>query len=162
MASVRYTIRALAFEGNSPDAVLEKCGRQLDLGDQFATVVVGVVDMAQRELTLANAGHPNPLILVGDSAEFLTSEPGLPIGISKGSTYRPLTIEIPPQAMLIAYTDGLVERRGECIDVGMQRLRDSAIANQGDIEQIVSKVLTELTSNGPADDVAILGVQWEH
>jgi GAF domain-containing protein/anti-sigma regulatory factor (Ser/Thr protein kinase) len=163
MASVRYTIRTLAFEGNSPDDVLRKCGMQLDIGEEgrFATVLVGVIDMASRELTMANAGHLNPILITGSDGEFLHCEPGLPIGVRKGATYRSVTVGLPSHGTLLAFTDGLVERRGEIIDVGMSRVLKSAITHQGDIDALVSAVLHEMTPDGPSDDIAILGVQWQ-
>src|SRR5438874_8327513 len=40
--------------------------------------------------------------------------------------YREATVSVPSKAVVVAFTDGLVERRGEVIDVGLARLRDLA------------------------------------
>ena len=63
MASLRYSIRAFASQGDMPAAVLTKLTRLLDLGHDrhFATVLCAVVDIAGRTITIANAGHPNPI-----------------------------------------------------------------------------------------------------
>lgn len=163
MASVRYTVRALAFEGNEPASVLEKCGTQLDLSEtgRFVTVLVGRIDLTSRELILASAGHLSPLLLTDDGAEFLSITPGLPIGVVAGTTYSSVRLPIRSRSTLVAFTDGLVERRGESLDVGLERLRTFAVARRGDVDSLVSGLLDDLTAGEPSDDVAILGIQWE-
>ena len=71
MAQLRYTVRAYLLEGHRPGAVLEMCSRQLDIADDghFATILVGIGDLSSREITLANAGHMNPLLLSGRSRD---------------------------------------------------------------------------------------------
>jgi hypothetical protein len=57
------------------------------------------------------------------------------------------------------YTDGLVERRDEDIDQGLQRLVAVAAALDGPVEALVSALLTAMTSDAPGDDVAILALR---
>ena len=68
MAALRFTIRGYALEGFSPTAILEKCSGQLHLltDGHFATVLVGVGNARTRSITLANAGHFNPLLIDGE------------------------------------------------------------------------------------------------
>ena len=82
MAALRFTIRALVVEGNSPAEVLEKCSTQVMplIGGHIATVLIGIADIATREVTLANAGHLNPLLITPDAAEFVTTKVGVPVG----------------------------------------------------------------------------------
>ena len=72
-----------------------------------------------------------------------------------------VTIEVPEKAMLLAFTDGLVERRGESIDVGLARLRDVLAHEDGTVEEIVDTAASRLIPAGSDDDVVIVGVRWK-
>ncbi|MGH9079496.1 MAG: PP2C family protein-serine/threonine phosphatase [Acidimicrobiales bacterium] len=111
MAALRFTIRALVLEGNPPAAVLEKCSKQAEaiIGDHYATVLVGLGDLDRHEVTLANAGHLNPLLLIDDSAEFVETDVGRPLGMAGDDDYRAVTVSTPPKSTMIAFTDGLAQ-----------------------------------------------------
>ena len=70
MASLRYATRAYVAQGDNPATVLAKLGRLLDFGNehQFATVMLGAIDGAYRQLTMASAGHFSPLLVTGTEA----------------------------------------------------------------------------------------------
>jgi hypothetical protein len=69
-------------------------------------------------------------------------------------------MDVAPKARLIAFTDGLVERRAEVLDVGLARLRDFALVGTLPLEDFLVSLETELTSEDHHDDTAIVGVQW--
>jgi serine phosphatase RsbU (regulator of sigma subunit) len=122
MAALRYTIRTLAKLGVAPDEILERAAQELDVvtDDHFATVLVGMVDMRMEELTLASAGHPPPLLLDEGRARFLNLAPGVPLGVA-GPRPEPITIHFSPGSTLVVFTDGLIDRRGQSLDEGLQR-----------------------------------------
>jgi serine phosphatase RsbU (regulator of sigma subunit) len=161
MARLRFTIRAYLLEGHPPDRVLAMCSEQIDISvdDHFSTVLVGIGDRATRRLTLANAGHLNPLIMTGTEARFATTAVGLPLGITPGS-YEPTTVVLRPGATFLAFTDGLVERRGESLDDGLARLVGVATRPEPTLEALVSTVLAQLTEDGSEDDIAVLAFRW--
>ena len=70
MAGLRYTIRAYAAIGYSPDRILEMASKEINIESDghFATVLVGLVDNDRRQITLANAGHLPPLLLLAKRA----------------------------------------------------------------------------------------------
>jgi Stage II sporulation protein E (SpoIIE) len=74
--------------------------------------------------------------------------------------YHETTVSAPSHATLVAFTDGLIERRGEMLGVGLTRLRDTATAQPGTLEGLMEKLVRELASGG-RDDTAILGVRWQ-
>lgn len=162
MATLRYTIRAFASLGYDPAEVLAMAGRDIHLSTDrhFATVLVGLVDTNSSELTVANAGHLPILMLHNGAAEYVATPVGVPLGVD-GYSYRSLTVPIPEDATLIAYTDGLVERRAEPIDEGLTRLREAALAGTGSIDALLTSVTDRLLAghNGE-DDTAILGIRW--
>ncbi len=162
MASLRFAIRGFVSEGHSPAKVLDRLTGLLSLrtDHHFATVLCGVADVARHEITIANAGHLPPLLTNQQRAEFVQTLRGPPIGISPCTPpYETVTITVPSGATLLAYTDGLVERRRESLDVGLQRLYDSASA-AGSLEGLLDTIVTDLTHGGSDDDTAVLGVRW--
>ena len=63
---------------------------------------------------------------------------------------------------MLAYTDGLVERRGEHLDVGLARLKDASLDQDGSLEDLLTRILTRTIPTGSADDTAILGLRWQN
>src|SRR5580765_229800 len=123
MASLRFSIRAFASQGDSPSAILAKLTRLVDLDQDghFATVLCAIVNVTARTMTVANAGHPHALLAVGDQVSCIEGPVGVPIGVMGSPVYESVTVQIPPRATILAFTDGLFERRGETIDVGLER-----------------------------------------
>ena len=163
MAALRFTIRTYVLEVYSPATILEKCSKQLHLVDDehFATVLVGLGDVDRHEITLANAGHLNPLVVDSEGSHFVATEVGVPLGVSAG-TYESITVELRPGSTLIAFTDGLVERRDESLDAGLKRLEDASRGDDRPLDDLLSKLLAELTDETTDDDIAMLGLRWEN
>ena len=163
MAGLRYTIRAYASLGFGPAEILNMAARELDIESDkhFATVLVGVVNSERRELTMASAGHFEALVVHDGRGEYVSLPIGVPLGVA-AEPYSARTVEIEPHSTLIAYTDGLIERRGEAIDVGLDRLRIAALGGGNSVDALLSTIVAEvLAGRGSDDDTAILGVRWE-
>ena len=162
MASLHYASRAYALEGHPPTVILDQLTRTMDLAKDghFATVLCGLVDVGTHEVTLANAGHLPPLVCGGGRASLVPAKPGSPIGIPGLAPFEPATVITAAGGTLIAYTDGLVERRGETLDVGMKRLQDVVTRDNSSLEDLLSSIVTELTGDSPTDDIALIGLRW--
>ena len=162
MASLHYASRAYALEGHPPTVILDQLTRTMDLAKDghFATVLCGLVDVGTHQVTLANAGHLPPLVCGGGRASLVPAKPGSPIGIPGLAPFEPATVITAAGGTLIAYTDGLVERRGETLDVGMQRLQDVVTRDNSSLEDLLSSIVTELTGDSPTDDIALIGLRW--
>jgi len=161
MARLRFYVQAYLLEGHEPAAVLEMCSREFDItvDGHFSTVLVGIGDLAQRELTLANAGHLSPLILDDGRSSYVVMPVGLPLGVRPGP-YASVSLHLEPGATFLAFTDGLVERRAENLDVGLERLSLAADAASADLEDMLSGILAELVPDGSPDDIAVLAFRW--
>jgi serine phosphatase RsbU (regulator of sigma subunit) len=164
MAELRYAIRAYAAQGDPPAAILTKISRLIDVGrgGEFATVLCGTIDVPARRVVLANAGHPDLLVIAANEAWYAASSIGAPVGVAGGRPYAEVTVTVPPNATLLAYTDGLIERRGEQLDVGLERLRNAALHHRGSIEDLLANVLARTRQTEAADDTAILGLRWDN
>ena len=103
-----------------------------------------------------------PLLLAGERAEFVQVHTGVPIGTGRDSDYDEATVSVPPKATLVAFTDGLVERRGEVLDVGLARLRDLATRQQLALQDLLAMLARDLASDDSQVDTAIVGIQWQN
>lgn len=167
MASLHYAIRAYVAEDDDPETVLAKLRALVKNGDgRFATVLYATVDVDRQRLTLASAGHFAPLLVDENGARFVDVPISPPVGVPSGDRPASQTIGVGNRATVIAFTDGLVERRDEIIDLGMNRLRSAVLrASDGGqsrtMDDVLNEVLMELTPSGSEDDIAILGVRWQ-
>jgi serine phosphatase RsbU (regulator of sigma subunit) len=162
MARLRFTLRAYLLEGHPPDRALEMCNRQIDItGDgHFATVMVGIGNIDTRELTIANAGHLSPLVLTDSAAGFISTKVGVPLGVDTSSHYELTTHVMPPRSTFVAFTDGLVERRGEDLDRGLDRLAAAAAVRGASLDESLTGILSAMNHDGSEDDIAILAFRW--
>ncbi len=164
MASLRFAIRGFVSEGHSPSTVLASTAKLLDLriDRHFATVLCGCADLGTGQLTFASAGHLLPLLVTQDGASVLDGLVGPPIGIARGTEYPTMTIQLPRAGMLVLFTDGLVERRGEDLDQGMARLLRavSADGNGHGVGERLDQLLESLLPDRASDDTAVVGVRW--
>jgi serine phosphatase RsbU (regulator of sigma subunit) len=162
MASLRHATLAYAADDPRPAAVLGKLSDFVNRTPHtyFATVICALIDAPAHVLTLASAGHLPPLLIGGGEGDFIDLDVGVPIGVVRTAPYVETRVEVPRQATMIAYTDGLVERRGELLDIGLQRLASVATEQQLSLEDLLTKLPRELASDDHHDDTAILGIQW--
>jgi len=161
MASLRFAIRAYAVQGDRPGTILTKLSDLLSVRSDghFATVLCATIDLRDGTMTCANAGHPEPLLIASD-AQFVATHIGLPVGVERGSMYEERESLLPAIGTLLFYTDGLIERRGESLSAGLDRLTGVARCATGSLEKVLSTVLEQTIPNGSADDTALLGVRW--
>ena len=129
------------------------------LAAALATTVCALVDVEAHTLTVSSAGHLPPLLIGDGTGTFIQGEEGVPIDVNTAATYASTAVSTPPAATLLAFTDGLVERRGESIDAGLERLQHAAITNHSDLEGLLSRLLEELRHDSD-DDTAIAGLRW--
>jgi serine phosphatase RsbU (regulator of sigma subunit) len=120
MARLQFYIEAYLFEGRTPGIVLEMCSSRVDITNDghFSTALIGIRDLDSHELTIANAGHPTPLIVAGEETRYIDTTIGPPLGVSTGA-YVETSMTLPAGSALFAFTDGLIEGRGEHLEVGL-------------------------------------------
>jgi len=160
MAEVRHAVRAYAVEGHPPGAVLELVNRFMRtvLPAESATLCLLTLEPDTGLVRLASAGHLPPLLQAGGEAHFLAPRGPL-LGINAP---RPPDLEfvLPPGGTLVLYTDGLIERRDEVIDVGLAALRRVAGDVDPDLEDFCDRLLLQLGAAGQADDdVAVVALR---
>ena len=117
--------------------------------DYFATVLCARIDVAGHRVIAACAGHLPPLVIDGDQATYVSLKVGVPIGAGEPSQYESTSFAVPPRATLLAYTDGLIERRGEVLDAGLERLRTAAAAPSPSLDDLVDRLVDEPCGGRP-------------
>ena len=163
MGQLRSGLRAYALHGMSPSRVLERLSgllRQLEPG-RTATLVYLVLDPHGGGLTVAAAGHPPPLIdPVGGEPRFLDLPASVPLGAVRHARYEEQELELEPGSALVLYTDGLIERAGEPLEAGLERLVTTVSRTYDDLEQMGDALVDELLPEGAGhDDAALLVAQ---
>ena len=132
MGQLRSTFHAYAFDHASPAEVLRRMLRLIPDG-AMATAVCLSFDPYTGDLRYASAGHLPPLTIDGATGEVAVHELGgaPPLGFAAPDSIRDVKVALAIGSSLIAYTDGLIERRTESIDVGIDRVARSLAAGGG-------------------------------
>ena len=162
MGQLRAVLRGYALEGHPPARVLALSHRFLARLDPelLATCCYLTLDTASGELTWASAGHPPAVVRAPDgTVRFLDGEPGPPLGTPVQATHPEGRTQLEAGSLLVLYTDGLVERRDEPIDAGLDRLAAALGAGPWAPEAGLDHLLAEVLGTAPNDDVALLGVR---
>ncbi|MET9618625.1 SpoIIE family protein phosphatase [Kitasatospora indigofera] len=162
MAQLRDALRGMAFTGAEPARLLERLNQMLcHLGGGFiATVVCGLLDPAARTLTWARAGHLPPLLARDGTARHLELLPGPVLGAVPDGVYRSTVLRLEPQDLVLLFTDGLIERRGEDLAFGLDRLaRAVEDYRVPGIDGCLDHVLRRLKAPNPRDDTCVVGLR---
>jgi anti-anti-sigma factor len=164
MGQLRSALAAALLDGCGPAAALTRLDRfaRRIAGARASTVACLVLDVGSGDLRWARAGHPPPLVMAGGDAEYLDGPSGRVLGA--GGTFTEAGTTLPAGAVLLLYTDGLIERRerrGEVIDDGLRRLRRAALAAASAApSRLIDEVLARtLHPAGPPDDVAVIAAR---
>lgn len=163
MACLRFAAHAYALEGHEPDAILTRLRKMLDFDRDgyFATVLCGSVDLGQHRLVLAAAGHPPAILRTSDNTAAISSAISPPIGVMlNGVTPRSTAVALPPASTLIAYTDGLIERRGQRLRDEVHKLERSVAQENGSLDGLLDSIVADFTAKTPDDDIALIGIKW--
>jgi serine phosphatase RsbU (regulator of sigma subunit)/anti-sigma regulatory factor (Ser/Thr protein kinase) len=159
MAQLRTAVRAYAFDGHPPSAVVGRLNRLTNhlSAATMTTLAYVVLDPAAHTATVVSAGHLPPLVVGPEGqASYLPVESDVALGVTRGARYREQTFELAEGSSLALFTDGAVEVRGEPLDAGLERLRRIAEA-PGSVEELCSRLAGgALHDDEPTDDVAVL------
>ncbi|QYC40973.1 Phosphoserine phosphatase RsbP [Nonomuraea coxensis DSM 45129] len=165
MSQLRNMLRALAMDRREPPGdILSRLDTAMEslAGEVTATCVVARVEPAGRghRLDYAVAGHPPPLLVEpGGRGRFLEEGVSPLLGALPGERRASREEPLPPGGTLLLYTDGLVERAGEHLDRGLERLRLAAerFADRP-VDSFCDALLSELPTTG-LDDIAVMALR---
>ena len=161
MGRIRSTMRAYTLLELPPEEVLTLTSRKFAHFEPevLATAICAVSDPPYREFRIAGAGHPPPILASPDGrSRILDMSAGVPLGCTPAAIQEPTTVALDEGAVLLLYTDGLIERRNENLEVGLERLREF-------VEPVHPEVVCVTVIQGmfglssPPDDVGMLAIR---
>jgi serine phosphatase RsbU (regulator of sigma subunit) len=170
MGQVRGLLRGIAYTtGDAPSAVLTRLDRAIS-GLSIDATVTAVVARVEPEhqgngttrIRWSNAGHPPPIIVAadGDVVTLAAESADLLLGWDPKTARAEFEVELDRGAVLLLYTDGLIERRGEDIDDGLDRLRTTLSGLKGQpLDAMCDELLVRMRPEDPDDDVALIAVR---
>jgi len=160
MGQLRSAARALLLQDGRPARVLESLDRFAALlpGARCTTVFCAVVDPERGEVVYASAGHLPAMVAEADGhSRLLDQALFVPLGVLPSARREETTAVLPAGATLLLYTDGLVERRGESLDVGLRRAAAALVAHrESPLEEVADRLARDLVGEEPDDDIALL------
>jgi len=149
----------------SPAAILAEVNRTvMDLFEtNYVTAVCARIDLPDRRMALALAGHPPALLLRrGEGTVERLSEGGIPMGIDRGVHYDDAVVAFDASDVLLLYTDGIIEATGpDHNQYGLASLERLFLAARGlSADQVTERIRADLARHlsgaAPVDDIAAL------
>ena len=172
MGQIRSIVRTVgALDHDGPAAVLrqvEEVMQTLQSGI-LATTIVARLEQTDGErgdgltrVRWSNAGHPPPMTVTPDGVvTVLTAERAdLLLGVDPTAPRREREATLHRGAVVVFYTDGLVERRDQDLDQGLARLEATLAELAGrDLDELCDELLNRMLPAAPDDDVALVVVK---
>ncbi|MDF3299009.1 SpoIIE family protein phosphatase [Streptomyces tropicalis] len=162
MAQLRFTAKGMIITGSSLTGALARLNALLlhsRDAQATATMVLARYDPRARRLLWAQAGHPPPLLLRHGEPRYLDRPRGMLLGASRTPVYEEAECLLEPGDRLLFYTDGLVERPGEAIEQGLERLARAVAAHSADGFGSLAPLLRSTLEGVRRDDVCVLDVR---
>ncbi|OJF09966.1 GAF domain-containing protein [Couchioplanes caeruleus] len=161
MGRIRSALRAYALVADDPGQVLSMLDRKVrhfEAGN-LTTALYAMISPDRATIYLSSAGHLAPVLAVPGRATAPVEAPvDTPLGAGRLDGVRRTTVvDFPAGALLLLYTDGLVERRDQVIDIGIKAL--AGIVEPADPDDLCNRIISRLGIERPIDDVAILAIR---
>jgi serine phosphatase RsbU (regulator of sigma subunit) len=164
---LRYELRTLLEEGRPPGRVLAAFNRRVQeefVTDEYATLLLLVLDPATGRVSWSSAGHPPPL-LTGTTPRTLAFAGSLPVGLFGDATYQTAHFTLPPGRCVVLYTDGVVEARNperrEFGTDGLEAAVPAVAASAAAVAEVVLKQVLSHSGGHLDDDAAVLVLRRE-
>jgi serine phosphatase RsbU (regulator of sigma subunit) len=162
MGRLRSALRAYALESDDPADVLTRLDRKIrhfEAGS-LATIIYVMISPGRDRMTVSTAGHLPPIVVApGERPRLLRLPQDLPVGVDDVAPRRTTAFDLMPGTTLVLFTDGLVERRGELIDKGLDRLRE--LVHPGPAEDLCATIVAGMDIEHTEDDIAVVAMRIE-
>jgi GAF domain-containing protein len=158
---LRNALRGAVLEGCTPADAVTALNKHATVhpGAYASTVVYLELDAVSRRLRWSSAGHLPGVVACGGRGEWLGLADGPPLGVSAADAWPGAERVLAPGSRVVLFTDGLIERRCEPLDDGIDRVM-AAAATAPDVERVCEMVLFQ----APAprfDDLALVALELE-
>lgn len=148
-------------------AALTHLDRELDHTvheHHFITCVLGILDGRSHELTLANAGHPPPLLRrrrSGEVVHLAEQKSGLPLGVAPDIAYDETNTTLEPGDMVVLYSDGVTEAKNDRAKLyELERLAAAVASGPTEVGCLGQAVLDDVhrfvAGHDQSDDITLI------
>ncbi|MGC0343470.1 serine phosphatase RsbU (regulator of sigma subunit) [Streptomyces sp. SLBN-8D4] len=162
MAQLRFTAKGMVITGSSLTGALARLNTLLlHSRDSHgtATMVLARYDPGERCLVWAQAGHPPPLLVRGGEVRYLDRPLGILLGACSDPDFQEARCVLEPGDRVLFYTDGLVERPSEGIDLGLDRLAAAVAVHHTDEPGSLAPLLASVLEGERRDDVCVVDIR---
>jgi PAS domain S-box-containing protein len=161
MGRVRPALRGFVTDGHGPAEAIARLDALIKESDrpELTTVFHMLYDPTDRTAEYVRAGHPPALVRLPDGrVEELRGEGSPPAGVLKDVEFAVQHAEIPPGSLLLLYTDGLIERRGDDLNASLERLKRTLASAPVEAQACLDHLASEYGADEVPDDVAMLAM----
>jgi serine phosphatase RsbU (regulator of sigma subunit) len=159
MVQLRNKLRGASFAGDRPELVMHRINRMSIRTGAMATCQYAVLDLDRLELEWVSAGHLPMLHIPCEGAPRLIGPSGdMLLGVDRDHRFHSDRLALAPGDIVLLYTDGLVERRREHLDVGLARLV-AAVSKGADLHSLVSDAVSHAPNAPREDDLCLLAIR---
>ena len=160
MSRVHHAILAWMEIENDPAIALRRVNTIMSVQQTIATAIAGFIDPDTQRFTYACAGHPPAVIGLPDGRASFSAYGGLPLGVNESADYVNQSLHLPTGAMLVLYTDGLLEYSRDIATAQSSLLKATSSAVRSEMNGCAKRMFHSVTRNAATpDDVAILAVR---
>jgi len=154
MAHIRFSLRSLAYLHDDPAEVLAQLSELVRVfsPDTMVTALYGTLDPHSGCFEYALAGHFPPALCGPDGCELVEVPADPPLGLGERYGRHQLTVD--PGVTLLAFTDGILERRTEAISLSLQRLAATSASGPRQPDALCEHLMHEMLFELPNDDDA--------
>jgi PAS domain S-box-containing protein len=165
MGRLRAALVALTARADTPGQLLTELDHfaRRPGGTPFATACCAVLDPETGDLQYASAGHPPMLVVSPDGAtRWLEDGRSVPLAVGDAGDRPEASIRLEAGSLVLLYSDGLVERRRERFNRGLERLESLARdLRHMPVPVLCDRILAEMSAGSTyEDDVVILGLRF--
>jgi serine phosphatase RsbU (regulator of sigma subunit)/PAS domain-containing protein len=162
MARLYHALHGLAVTGGGSATLLHWLNKLTCELPEFtiASACCAIYDPARRRLSLANAGHPSPVLVRGGRAATMPKPRGGMLGVDAKTAFEEQEHAIEPGDVLLLYTDGLIERRRRTPEENTALLLENAAQTPEDLEAYADRILGSVRSDTD-DDACLVAVRFD-
>lgn len=155
----RWPLCALLRAGIEPAQALAEVGAMNADITALASIALVTISADRRHASIITAGHPDVIVIAPDGAAHRVRTHDALVGVSSSDDPPvPVVCDLAPGALVCLYSDGLVERRDQSLDVGIEALIVALTAGAtADLDELAHRVVAEVAdADGCRDDIAVM------